>query len=680
MKRPLCVVGFPFAATMCAAFLVDGKAALLLSLAALVTAVLAWLAMKKTQVTVAILSVCVAFGVYAWHHQRMIAPFEIAAGHPATVEGLVTEVRLSGRAVDYTLEARFPKVALPDATVILRAYGESQANVGDVIRCRAELAPSNRTYDLNRSIRARGTITEGFIKIESDGYAFSRWRLALRQTLEQNLYAKLPQETAQVLGTMVMKLGDTPHSDIYAHMNRSGVSHLLAISGLHFSVLTTFLLGALRKTFLPRRVPELLTMGAASLFVVLTGFSASIIRAFVMFLIVMLGQFSFRRGDGLNSLGLAALIIAILWPQWTCSLGFWLSFAATMGILVIGSRLTTFFTAFLRGGRVAKGIAGATGTSMGAYLFTLPLLVISSGWISLVALPANVLVSPFVMPALLGGLFCAVMPTNPLPVRAIAWLTDACTRIILTISQLLGEIPFATASLDRGWKLFWLVGAVAVAVLLWRLPRDKKLAMWACMLILCSFGMGDVSATLASRNTVELVTLRDCQSVLLLRGNQAVVLGTPGYYEDAILLEYLRFRQIRSVSMLVAADNGDQIGSALLKLAAAYPPEAILGSDDAYTLELLAHAVKGTPVYPAGYATTQVLDGALLQIDKTTGQLRAEIGGQLILKPGDKADPTAPALLLHEDGTLTLPPGIHPAWEPIGAALFGETRVRLPIG
>jgi hypothetical protein len=179
---------------------------------------------------------------------------------------------------------------------------------------------------------------------------------------------------------------------------------------------------------------------------------------------------------------------------------------------------------------------------------------------------------------------------------------------------------------------------------------------------------------------VELVTLRDCQSALLLRGNQAVILGVPGYYEDVVLLEYLRFRQIRGVSMLVAADNGEQIGSALLNLAAAYPPDAILGSDDAYTLELLAHAVKGTPVYPAGYATAQVLDGALLQIDKSTGQLRAQIGGQTILKPGEEANLSSPALLLHEDGTLTLPDGIRPAWEPVGAALFGETRVRLPVG
>lgn len=682
MKRPLLIVGFSFAITMLAAFLLDGKAALLLSGAALVSGVLAYLLdRKRPAVAVAFFAAACAMAVYTWHYTTAIEPFLIAGGQRVTVEGLVEEVRQSGRAVDYTVDASFPKAALPDTKVQIRAYGEAQAFPGDVIRCRVELADSVAGYLLSQGIRAKGMAVTPLEQVESEDYVFARWRLALRRYLETNLYEKLPPSSADVVATLSLKLGPGVASGVYAHMNRSGISHLLSISGLHFSILAAFLLGLFRLTSLPRRVPELLTIACGFLFVVITGFSPSILRAFAMFLVMMAGQLSYRRSDSLNSLGFAVLVIAALRPQWTQSLGLWLSALSTKGIMVLGQRFSKLFYQRLWGhsrlyNRLVKAICDGAGISLGAYLFTMPLLMISNGWISLVALPANILITPFTTPMLLGGLVCAIIPGTAAPLRAVARVTDLCTRIVLELSRLLSKVPFSTISLDHAWMLLWLAGVAVIALLL-LCVRSKQFSGFAVMLCLCSFGLCSLSQSAAARDQLELITLADCGPAILLRESEAVLLGAPNRYEAATLLDYLDFRGIKRVSALIVTDSGG-VDSGLLQLAAGYSPGIIVGPDDAYMLELLAQAMKGTPVYASGYATTQVLDAALIHADKPNGTLTVTAATKTIRKaPGEEFD--GDAILLHENGTVSLPGAVTPLVEPVGERLFGETRIVIEL-
>lgn len=665
IKRPLCVVGFPFAITMLAAFFVDGSTSLLLSLAALATGALLYLIARRRMILyVVAFSAAAAFAVYALYFHSSIEPFSELSQTPIPVEGLVTEVTVSSRTIQYTVNARFPGSELPATTLFLRTYGEAQAKEGDIIRCVAEISTAEGSYNLRRGIRARGVAEVLERQENSSDFRFQRMRLSLQQYFCKNLSEKLDAQTAGLVGAMVLKVGEGVDSVVYTHMNRSGVSHLVAISGLHFSIFSGFLLSLFRRISLPRRIPELLTLLAGLAFVIVTGFSASVMRAFVMFFLVMLGRLSFRRTDSVNSLGFALLLVCAIWPHWTQSPGLWLSAASTLGILIVGQPLAALLYTRLQGtgkarNRLARTIAEAAGISLGAYLFSMPILLGTSGWISLVALPANLLTAPFVTPLLLGGFLCALIPGSALPLRLVSAVVTFCTRSVVEVSRLLSSVPFAITSLDHSWKLFWLVLAAGTGLLL-ILQRPKR-RVCACWLMICvlSFGLGSLHTSYAGQDRVELVTFSSTGTALLLHKGEAVVLGTPGPYEVSGLLRYLEFRQVHRISALVATDY-TALNSGVLRLKDAYSLTAVIGPEDAYLCEELGRALKGVPVYSSGYATVQVLDCCLLKVDPATGVLTVQKAGRVLYKkPGEALTPLE---------------GLTSLWEPVGQALYGECR------
>ena len=697
MKRPLCVVGFSFSIAMAAAFFFSGGMAFLLCVAALLSgfAVRLW---KREHVTLwaVLLAVAAAFGWYSAYHARHIAPFAQARGQTVAVQGLVTAVRVNTRSVQYLLEARFPERPLPSGRAVLYSFGESQAAVGDIVALTARIEPAEGRYYANNAIRVTGVAQSPIICLAPEemgsAYVWQRAVLRIRQTFLQNLYQKLPKASADILGTMVLNVGAELDAEMYNHMNRSGISHILSISGMHFSVIVAFVLTLLQRLSLPRRVPEIITLLFGAGFVAVTGFSPAIVRSFVMFLVLLLGQMSFRQGDSLNALGCGLLLSCCIWPEWSCSLGLQLSAAATLGILLLGRRFyRVLFLRMARGTQhrwykaLVQGVAGSIGISGAAYLFTLPLLLYSNGWIPTYSIPTNLLVAPLTAPVMLGGLLCALIPGQGAILRGMARLTDISLQIILRLSQAVAALPLSAFALDNSWKLIWLVLVLGVAIALVRLRPAKKRVWSAVLLCVVVFQAGVLGTYAAGRSRVELITLPECRTAVLLRGREAVLLGTPDRYQINRLLKYLDFRGVEQVSALVMPDGGDNLNPGVLLLQQRYPPGAVLAPADSYRAGVLAQALKTTAVYPGGEASLYVLDGVTITSTEA-GTICAEGAGWRLYKLAEPwttdTPPAAPetgAIAIDGDGILLLPPGLTLLPEPVGQYIYGEKRLRLPV-
>ena len=690
IKRPLCVVGFSFSLAMAAAFFVSGGMALVLGVAVTLSGLglrLWRVTAQKAILWVALYAMGAAFFGYSIYYQAQIAPFwRMAAREPTTavtIEGLVSEVRVQTRSVRYVLEARFPNREAPNSRVVVYSFGESQAAVGDVVTLTAALEPAEGHYYTNNNIRATGLAQSPLVRKESRDFGWQRVRLRLRQLLRDRLYDNLPKETADVVGAMVFDVGEDLHPALYNHMNRSGISHMLSISGMHFSIITAFLLAILSRLRLPRRWPEALTILFGAVFVVITGFAPAIIRAFVMFLLVLLGQMSFRQGDSLNSLGGALLITCCIWPEWSRSLGLQLSAAATLGILLYGRRFSAVLAKKLPGKgrwlrRLKKGLTGAIGISGSAYLFTLPLLLYSNGWVSTYAIPTNVLVAPLATPVMLGGFLCALVPGQVAFMPVVSTLTEMGLGAILYTSKLVADFPFSAAAIDNGWKLIWLGGVMLIGGLLWYHRPGKKTAILAACLCVIAFQAGGISLQAANADKIELVTLADCRTAILLRGREAVLLGVPDRYQENNLLKYLNFRGVERISALIVPDSGDRVGSGIVRLHESYPIGMAAAPGDKYRGEVLARALKGVPVYPSQYATVQVLDKVLIRFAET-GDILVQSGAWRLCKTTEPDNDEPGVIVVNGEGLLRLPEGRSAVIEPVGRRIFGETRVILPL-
>lgn len=154
----------------------------------------------------------------------------------------------------------------------------------------------------------------------------------LKQRLRESLVSMYPAEKAGVLTAMILGEKDLLSEEVEMLYRQAGISHILAISGLHISLLCMGLFHALRKLTVWPKAATVVSITFLVFYVMLTGVGTSALRAGVM-CIVMLGAGWFRRSyDLLSSLSVAAVFVSCVRPGELYSAGFLLSFGAVLGV------------------------------------------------------------------------------------------------------------------------------------------------------------------------------------------------------------------------------------------------------------------------------------------------------------------------------------------------------------
>ncbi|MCR5215880.1 MAG: ComEC/Rec2 family competence protein [Lachnospiraceae bacterium] len=152
----------------------------------------------------------------------------------------------------------------------------------------------------------------------------------------KKVYEQCGGEDAGVYISMVLGDRSALPSNLKDLYQESGIGHILAISGLHISLLGMVLYRGLRKIMIPHVPSFLLCLGVIVSYGVMTGNSISTIRAITMFLIQIFARVLGLHYDLLNGLSCSGLMILLQYPRMLFSNGFWLSFLAVLGIVELG--------------------------------------------------------------------------------------------------------------------------------------------------------------------------------------------------------------------------------------------------------------------------------------------------------------------------------------------------------
>ncbi len=163
-------------------------------------------------------------------------------------------------------------------------------------------------------------------------HTWAEWRYASKQRVKEYVSKYYPSyQSTEFLGGILT--GDFEDQAVKRSFGRAGLQHILAISGFHFTILTTVVLFLLRLALPPKYALNLLLLFLCSYFVFL-GLGASILRAWLMSLIAIIGLLSRQTPVALNSLGFAVLAVLLIDPHLTYSIGFVFSFSVTASILL----------------------------------------------------------------------------------------------------------------------------------------------------------------------------------------------------------------------------------------------------------------------------------------------------------------------------------------------------------
>ncbi|RPA13021.1 ComEC/Rec2 family competence protein [Gordonia sp. OPL2] len=312
-------------------------------------------------------------------------------------------------------------------------------------------------------------------RLSASGARHTLGRPPPHQRLAGAVRARLQLISARALGPEAaglfpgLVLGDTSSLDtrVRDDFRAAGLSHLLAVSGSNFAIVTGAVVMLVRALGTSPRVTAVVGILIVVVFVILVRPSPSVLRAAMMGTVGLLALAGSRRVHALPALGAATVVGLLWWPDLAVAPGFALSVLATAGLVLWSASLRDW----LRARRIPAGVAELLAMSLAAQLVTAPIIALLSGRFSVVALLANVLVVPVVGLVGIVGTAAAVIGSvggadgpgagcAELMVRALGpelwWM--------LTCARFLGAQTWATVSVPSGVVGALVVGAVTLIV------------------------------------------------------------------------------------------------------------------------------------------------------------------------------------------------------------------------
>lgn len=411
----------------------------------------------------------------------------------------------------------------------------------------------------------------------------ARARAAVQALIESR---PAPPEARGVLAALTVGDSGSVSPELRQAFAASGLSHLLAVSGLHLGCVALGLYLLLRMLLLRipglalrldvRRLAAGLCLPAVGFYVLLTGAQAPAMRAGVMVAAFLLAELLRRRADPLQTLSAAALVLLGLWPQALCTASFQLSFAAALGLILAAPPMCAWLGAplgqppvgLLR--RARARLIQSFAVSLVAGLATAPLVAHLFGQASWLGVLANLVAVPLaawlIVPA---GLLAALL--LPLSGVVAGWAAD----LGLALAGLLAELAGALAALPGVAVTFvpwsWLTAALAFGLLggllgAWRGAGRPRASRWLAGLSAAGLLIGLGWDGLAPRRTgqLEVIALDVGQGDALLArlpsGLTLLVDGgrgpdEPGGYDpsERVLLPALGALGIRRLDAVVAS-------------------------------------------------------------------------------------------------------------------------------
>ncbi|HEY7397916.1 MAG TPA: ComEC/Rec2 family competence protein [Gaiellaceae bacterium] len=221
---------------------------------------------------------------------------------------------------------------------------------------------------------------------------------------------------------------------------RSGLYHLLAVSGQNVVLIAVGMLGLALLLGLPRAAGHLGALAAIGAYVLAVGPQPSVVRAAVAGGAVSIAWLAGRQRDGWHVLLLAAVVLLAWSPYALFDPGFQLSFAAVVAIFVLAPRLVERLEGYPLPGslRTTAGISAACGIA------TAPVLALRFGAVPVLGIVANALVEPVVGVLLgLALVAAAVDPVAPGLAAGLAWLDGWIAAYVATCARMVAAVPFA---------------------------------------------------------------------------------------------------------------------------------------------------------------------------------------------------------------------------------------------
>lgn len=376
--------------------------------------------------------------------------------------------------------------------------GQSAPRPGDHIYINARVgevhtAGNPGAFDYARFLRRQGISGRAYVagnrwkvRAMADAEVSLRLRMArYRQSLSAQYFSHLGSEEAAIAAAM--SLGDKRSLDAAQRQSFSatGVSHVLALSGLHLGILFSLYSLLFVNRLRSRRGRVFASLVGVALlwgFALLVGFPLSLVRATVMFTLWQLSVVLYGERSSLNNLALAALLILLFSPASLFDIGFQLSFTSVFFILLLTPHIPR--PRWLRRSRLLALLYGWLTVSIVAQIGTGPLVAYYFHTIPLVGLLGNLLAIPLAYVILgLALVFFLIPEFQGLTATLLGW----CIRCLTGAVGWMSAWPYSHIKAYPHWAEVMVCYVLLLALLVYLIHRPPRvlyviagcLVLWA---------------------------------------------------------------------------------------------------------------------------------------------------------------------------------------------------------
>lgn len=577
MKRPMAVTGSCAVLSLAAFWLLGTGIATVTAIVAAVGLILCPLLKNRENrsvVSVCLVTVICSFIWLTFYDWVFYEPAENLCGKEVNIEGEIVSEPYRAYGQYYTV-VKTENVNGEKLKVKIRLSSSSsqKAEPGDKVICTVK--PYLLT-DSSGKNKADGIFIGGYMgddaKIEKgNGFSLNLIIFKVRSYLLSNISYALPGNEGELLKGMLLGDKTGVPEEINESFRHVGLSHLFAVSGLHLSIWV----GLFSYIKFKRNSFRVLMRIASALFILffmsITGFTSSVFRAGVMTLVFLAAQGFGRKADGVNSLGLAAVILCMINPYTCLELSFLLSFSATLGILicykpieVLGEKAQVKIKGVF--GKTLKWLITAGAVSISASIFTFPVSSIVFGEISAVSPFANLIVPSLGAVSMVSGGLAAVFPSNPIfffITKPLFLLCGLINKFIINFCLWLGNFEFSHLRISGENAAVICAGIMVLFAVTFMFKNYRKILPLTLSLCLLFAVCTEISETFLKANTLEIIVCDSGESpcVVLSDSNSAVVIGAgSGYNAETSIDNALSSAGTEKINA-IAATKYDNIAS-----------------------------------------------------------------------------------------------------------------------
>ncbi len=438
----------------------------------------------------------------------------------SVIEGTISEEPYKKRnRYYYTIQTeKIGEENVNNLKILLRSNKMLEGDVYDKITCQTYLYKpfdaniESKIYYKSKNTQLMGKVNEyKEIKIQKCS-SLPIWHhiLKTRKNLISAAKKNSPNNYATMINGILLGEKNELPLEIKKNFEITGIYHLLTVSGIHLSIISSFIFLILLKLKLKTPFACLLTSAAIILFMAITCFTPSVLRAGIMIIIFYLSRIVKKDADPLNSLGVGIGLTCVIFPNYAYSISLWLSVLSTMGIIIFYKPIYSKLKSIIKfNSKLTNYILSSVSLSLSCTVTTFPISILIFKKFSTIFVISGVLT---ILPITILLIFSLLM--NVLTVinfnillfiiKPLAIACEVICKYILNITNLLAKIPYALILVDYGYIILWIAFTMVLVSIGILLNNHKKSFKYISLLSGIILLVGIISNQILTYNTTSI--------------------------------------------------------------------------------------------------------------------------------------------------------------------------------